>query len=224
MSQPVRVMPGDAPRSGGNSCLIGCLVTTVVGVVLAVVLVAVAFYAVGQLRDKLTSTTPVPLPATEYAPEEAERVRQQMAAFEAALKSETPVPAQIELTAHELNVLLQTDPRFSLLADKIYLDINDATLSARVSVPLDQFPGMQGRWLNGAAALDVDVVNNRFVVSIEQFTVQGATFPGQALSQFEGELNNGLNQDPDVRALAERIQDISVQDGRVRITLEGGQP
>lgn len=66
-------------------------------------------------------------------------------------------------------------------------------------------------------------MNDRLVVSVQRFMMHGKEFPVQMLSQLEGELNNNVNQSPEVRALAQRIQDIQVQDGRVRVTLKGGQ-
>lgn len=223
MGEPIRMMPGEAPRRSSNTCLIGCIGSIVAACVLMFVGVLVAVYAFGQLRDQLTSDAPEPLPEVQFTPEHARRVQQQVQALEAALQGNTQGPAGIELTGYDLNVLLHSDPRFYQMADKLYLDIVEDTLSAQVSVPLSMFPGMEGRWLNGAAAVDLNVVHDQFVLSIRQFNVHGVQFPPQALGQFEAEINKNLNQDPEIRALAARIGDIAVEKGRIRITFKGGQ-
>jgi hypothetical protein len=225
MGEPVRVLPGEpVKRSGGNTCLIGCIGSIIVVCVLVFILVLAVLYGVGQLRDRLTSETPEPLPEVVYTQEQAQQVQQRVRAFEAALETGSPTPMTLEMTAQELNVLLHTDPRFTEASGRLHLDIQEDNLIAQVSMPMDGVPGLDGRWLNGSAAVDLDVVNDRFVVSISAFNVHGLQFPREALSQVEGELNKNLNQDPEIRALAARIQDITVRDGRVFITLEGGQP
>lgn len=222
MGEPIRLMPGEVPRKS-NTCLIGCVVSVVAGVVVIVVLALLAAFFLGKVRDSLTSEAPEPIPQVEFSQEESQELQQRAAAFQEALKNPAAPAQTLDLSAHDINVLLRTNPSVSAFSNSVYVDIADDTLSALVSMPLDMIPGMTGRYLNGTATLDIDVVNDRLVVSVQRFMMHGKEFPVQMLSQLEGELNNNVNQSPEVRALAQRIQDIQVQDGRVRVTLKGGQ-
>ncbi|MBI3117237.1 MAG: hypothetical protein HYZ00_01025 [Candidatus Hydrogenedentes bacterium] len=217
--EPVRVLPGEKPRKS-NTCLVGCIGVVLVIMVFTFVAVFVGVYAFSQLREAFTSDAPAPVPQVQYTDQQAQEVQQRLQQFENAL--DAGAGATLELTPQDLNILLRSDPRSEFLANSVYLDIVDNALTAEVSMPLDMFPGMSGRYLNGSIGMDIDVVNDRLVVSLEKLTVRGREFPGQVLSQFEGELNKGLTEDAEVRKFAQKIESIAVENGQLRVTLKEG--
>jgi len=221
-------MPGQEKR-GVNACLVGCIGFIVIALAFTAVVIAGGYYLFGKTREAFTSPEPRELPAVEFTAAEAEAVLARAQAFEAAL-DDPDATAEIELTARDINVLLRSDPRLDVLADSVHVAIPEDTLIAAVSIPLDMVPGLGGRYLNGEAELGLAVENGRFDLSIKRLMVVGGDgdtedlhrpLMGAYLVEMETALNEELNTNPEARALAERVEEISVQDGRVRIRLKG---
>lgn len=94
-----------------------------------------------------SSIPPQPRPTTAAQPSGDVRARWQ--AFEKAGKRGEP--ANIELTANDINSLLASNPK---LSGKAFVSIANDSARVRVSVPLDKVFMMKGRYLNGEATVE----------------------------------------------------------------------
>lgn len=220
-AEPIRVLPGEPAKRRGT-CLIGCIGSVILVCVLLFAGVLAVIYGLGRLKDSFTSDQPVALPAVEFTPQQAAEVQQRVDAFKQAVEGRGTA-AVIELTAQDINVLLKSAPDAAMYADSIFVDIQDDALRAQVSLPLDFFPPMKGRYLNGSAKVDLDVLNDQFVLTVQEFGVHGVQFPVQVLAEIEGEFNSEINKSPEARQIAQKIESIAVENGRVRVTLKGAR-
>jgi len=146
----------------------GCL--TLVALLLFFIFACIggAFWGVQHLRTKYSDSDPIAMPEvlTSDAPASVDGT-----AIEAPSSAATPVPvreaearwkafekasdrlqqARIELTAGEINALLQ---RNESTRGKVFVRIENNIGYVRVSIPLKDVPLMKGRYLNGEATVE----------------------------------------------------------------------
>jgi hypothetical protein len=164
--------PANAPSSA-DGCLSGrsCLILIGLSTLLFAALTAGALWGIHYLRQRYSATERVALPtASESAPIEAapadesaplmprptppspERLRELQARWDtferAAVRAQK---ARIELTAAEINALIEGD---SQLRGKAFVAIENNIGRVRVSIPLDEFFMLGGRFLNGEATIE----------------------------------------------------------------------
>jgi hypothetical protein len=164
--------PANTPSSA-DGCLSGrsCLILIGLSTLLFAALTAGALWGIHYLRQRYSATERVALPsATESAPIEAapadqpaspmpraippspERLRELQARWDtferAAVRGQN---ARIELSAGEINALIEGD---SQLRGKAFVAIENNIGRVRVSIPLDEFFMLGGRFLNGEATIE----------------------------------------------------------------------
>ena len=162
--------PAAAPRSDG--CLgKGCLVLIPLSILLMLALAAGALWGIQHLRQTYSAPAPAELPKAAATPvasvalstEEAsplptvgassrDRLREiqtRWYAFERAAAQGQK--ARIEMSADEINALIEGDPQ---LRGKAFVSIVNNAGRVRVSIPLDQFFMLGGRFLNGEATIE----------------------------------------------------------------------
>src|SRR5262245_38104826 len=104
-NRPVEGMTEPQPKRRG--CFFwGCLSVGILMVLLLGTMVAGFFF----LRNRFTSPESKPVPVYQSKPGQYEEVKARLQKFEEAAKAERP--AQLELSADDLNTLLSSDPKF----------------------------------------------------------------------------------------------------------------
>jgi hypothetical protein len=212
-------MPESSPKQAGQrGCLFyGCLI----GCIFMLVVVVGGLFGLRHARkmfNNFTDTAPAALPASSLSPQRAQAVRERVDAFRDNVR--TGRAAQpLELTAEEINALIQTDPDLEPLKSKLHVVIEGNQLKARMSVPMDDL-GLslfRGRYLNGAADLDVVFSNGILRIIPTRVTVKDAALPQVYLETIRKQnLARGLNEGEGTAAL-QKLQTIRIENGRLII-------
>jgi hypothetical protein len=221
MSEPVSPAPvAPFPRKEGSmlkGCLIGCAVVLGGFVVLVGVVVFAAYnFASGVLED-FTATAPRSFPAVEVAQEQRDLLFGKVDMFANALEGKDAPLETLELSEEEINLLLREYPNGDNGLNWLQVDIVGDALRGEISLPLEDF-SLPGRYLNGSGELVVSLDGGQIQVFLNSLEVDGQSLPIQALSMLRGyNLALEANQDLQVRNALERIESITVRDGKLVI-------
>ena len=224
MSQPPLV-PNAPEKRKGRGCLIGCLVAVLLIIVLVAAVSFFLYKTAGSAVESFTDDTPVQLPVTNFPDEDVAALEDRVDIFGTALENEGEA-ATLELTADELNAMINNLVEEVPLGEWIHVTIEDDVLGGEVSVPLDKIfppgtPFIGGRYVNGAATFSVDIVNSRLQVFIESLEVKNTPVPREILNQLANEnLAKDFNNNPEYQPFLQRLEDITIEDGRLIITLK----
>jgi len=134
--------------------------------------------------------------------------------------SEAGASREIIFTERELNGLLAKNTD---LADKLVIDLSQDMASAKLLVPLDpDFPFLGGKTLKVSAGVELRYSGLNPVVSLRGISLWGVPIP----NAWMGNIKNvdlvgqfGANQGF-WKAFAEGVEDITVEEGRLKITLK----
>jgi hypothetical protein len=227
-----------------KGCLFwGCLTVIVIGVFGAALVGLAGFGLYSRLPQVVewaagyTETAPRPLPAAAAAPGQAEQLQRQLSAFRAAL--DEGKPAQLTLTADDMNILIASDKDLSPLKDKVHVWIRNEEVGADFSVPLDdlfnhfdkawldflKLQPLQGRYLNGSTALEANLKpNDSLIVRIRDIEVKGQRLPEPILAELRAKnLAEKAYEKPENAAAVRHLQRVAVADGRLVVESKGGQ-
>ncbi len=171
-----------------------------------------------EMAEEYTDTAPLELPGVEVSEHEAAAVLGRVAAFNTALEQDRQ-PATLKLTARDINILIHKHPDWTNMADKIYVTIEEDKVRGQTSIPLNEFGGMfEGRYLNGAAALRVDMLGGRLLVFVDSIDVGGKALPEQFMEGLRAKnLADDANMDPETMAVFQELDSITVKNGSVVI-------
>ena len=210
-----------------RSCFFCCL-----GLVIALAIVGTAAAAVGVyfwhaitevLRDELSSAEPLEVPATELAEAERDALYERLNAFQNAVEGGAG-PKELTLSQRELNYLLQHAQQFQELG-KLHATLKDGAIALEASLSLDTFPGaalfgLEGRYLNGNATLDVGIRNGRPAIFITEFSRPEGEIPGPMLQRLRTvNFADMLAQDPALRAAMDAAAEVEVSEEALRVRL-----
>ena len=161
-----------APPPSPDGCLgKSCLILIGLSTLLFLALTAGALWGIHYLRQRYSATESVALPTTDNstnvtpapaddtsapipriaapAPEQLRELQTRWDTFErAAVRGQK---ARIELSAADINALIEGD---SQLRGKAFVAIENNVGRVRVSIPLDEFFMLGGRFLNGEATIE----------------------------------------------------------------------
>src|SRR5262249_51245951 len=133
---------------------------------------------------------------------------------------ETDEARTLVLTADELNAYIQKNAEFR---GKFYATIADGKVRAQVSLPLDQLPGLKGRYLNGEGDLLLSGVAGEPVVKLRDLRVKGMPLPAQLRAGIEDINLAARHRDPDDAdsepkpIFARKLEKLEVKDGTLVI-------
>jgi len=202
-----------------HGCLYGCLIVAALMVLIAVVAIVALYGFVKQARDEFTNTAPIALPVVEAAPATREALAQRVETFKKALQNKLPAPPLV-LSEKDLNILIQHNPDWENIKDKVYISIHDNKIGGIVSIPLGVFgvPFLEGRYLNGSAEFSVFVRDGVLHVYLRSLEVKGKSLPEGALQALRAKnLADRAQNDVQVRGLLEAIENIEIKDGALII-------
>ena len=134
--------------------------------------------------------------------------------------SEVGAKREVSLTERELNSLLAKNTD---LARKLAIDLSDNLMSAKLLVPVDQdFPVLGGKTLRVTGGLEVAYENSKPIVVLRGVSIMGIPIPNAWLG---GMKNIDLVKEFSTsegfwKAFADGVEDIHVEDGRLKINLK----
>lgn len=210
-------------KSKTNSCIFyGCLTMVIVFIVLTVAAILGARYGIKKLVNTYTSPTMATLPAVNYTPDEYQTLTNRLESFRVESDTSTG-EVTLELSAQDINILIQTQEGIKDFKDHFYVEIDKDTISSQLSVPLDRLEigALKGRYLNGKAGLKVEVVNGRLDIRLDSLEVNGAPVGGSFMGQLKNEnLAKDVQMSPEEEKIMKRVEKLSVKDGKVIIKVK----
>lgn len=201
----------------------GCLVfTCLAATVFIVVLVGVYLgfrYAKGVV-NQLTDTHPTPLPSVHLPQAQMFQLHDRVDAFQDAVRDQEST-SPLELSADELNALIETDPAFAALKNHIYVSIDGSQLRAQVSFPAEDLglDALRGHYINASGVFDAALANDQLRITAESLTAKGKPVPRHVMRRIAAQnLAAKFNEDPRAAAGLKRIQSVEVKSGKLIIT------
>ncbi len=144
------------PRRSGLGCFArGCLVLLVFAIVLGIACFAGMFWGFQRhsaivhgiywlAKTHSIAEAPVPMPEFSASDTQIQNVRERWQDFEQ--KTRADQPAEIELTADDINTLIATNPD---VRGKVFVVIDGNQLRLQASVPFGELIGRRGYYFNG---------------------------------------------------------------------------
>ncbi|MCM2372288.1 hypothetical protein [Aporhodopirellula aestuarii] len=235
------------PQKKGLGCWVwGCL-GVVVFMLLAIVGIGFGtYYFITVQVAKYTDTQPAEIPVVEMEPEELTALESRIELFTNQVRgpadgvmddddasaaestdqdtttpvdvpAEQPQMRELVLTANELNALIASNPD---LRGRVFVEIADGRLFGKVSIPMDMFPGGDGRFFNADAEFDVSMQDGILVVRLTDASVKGERIPQQILEQFSREnLAKDAYSDPDNAEVLRKFESIEVKEDSIILRL-----
>ncbi len=210
------------PRQGHGCWFYGCI--TALGLLgLTVLGVYLGYrYVAGKIRQEVetyTDAAPKPLPVVEVPEDRRREILQRAEDFERAVTTFpeakdarflTDEQRTLVLTEDELNVLLEQTPD---LKGKFHVTIADDQIQAQVSLPLNDLPGLRGRYFNGEAHVFVWVDGGRPVVQFRNTRINGNRLAKPVRALIERlNLASGESDGAPPKPLAHPLEKIEVKD------------
>lgn len=211
------VPPLRRPKKSGAFpwLLFGCLGGIAAVIFLVVAAIVVGRMALSGIMDRFTDTEPMPLPQSEMPAEDFVALQERVNAFNADLEAGTATEP-LDLTADDINALIQNDPRWDDLKGKVFFTIEDDLITGDISMPIDALA--PGRYINGSSSFNVFLRDGMLYVHLDSLTVNGKTVPEEMMAGIRAEnLAKDYVRDPEVRESLDRFESIDVSDGVVRV-------
>jgi len=134
--------------------------------------------------------------------------------------SEEGASREIALSEREINALLATNTD---LARRLVIDLSDNLASAKLLVPLDpEFPVLGGQTLKVTAGAEMRFADGRPVIILKGVSIWGVPLPNAWLGNMKNiDLVQTFGEERGFwQAFAEGVEELEVQDGRLRIRLK----
>src|SRR6478672_7437978 len=172
------------PRRQGLGCFArGCLILLVFGIVLAIACFAGIYWGFQQHsaivhgiywlgKTHSIAEAPAPVPEFNASENQIQSVQERWQDFEQ--KTRAGQPAEIELTADDINALIATseDAR-----GKVFASIDGNQLRLQLSVPIGPFLGRPGYYFNGDVIIEPEGVQSPDGPRFGRITINGEQVP-----------------------------------------------
>lgn len=203
----------EVPASQGRGCFFwGCLVTAILFLVLLVGIPVALYFTAKHYVNKYTSDTAAEIAVVELPEEELEALKARFDTFNNALEAGEQ-PEDLELTAEEINALINENPDFK---ERAFVRIQDGQVGGDISIPTDQFPGGGGRFFNASADFDVSMEGGVLIVTLADATVNGTPLPQPFLDTMEQEnLAKDLYDDAETAEVLRKFESVEIKENRI---------
>lgn len=186
------------------------------GMVSMGVVTFMGYRLVQQQINKYTASAPRDLPSVEVTAEEATAIKNRVESFKKAIDDLEPEVEPLILTADEINALIANNPD---LKNRVYLQIKDGKVSADVSFPLDNFPGLRGRYFNGSVTIQPSLENGVLIVKATEASINGEPLPEDFMSAIRNEnLAKDLYKNVEFAKFLRRIERLEIEDDVIVLT------
>jgi hypothetical protein len=164
------------PQRGMGCFAKGCLILVIFFIVLAIAFVGGSYLAIRYLRREYFPRTHVQLSTSMATEQEQETVRARWDAFEKTARAGEP--ARIELTADDLNALIDSEPK---LRGKAHVSIDNNVGHLQVSIPLANVRWLRGHYVNAECTVQSAVGGRPDDARITRIVVNGRSVGEEVL-------------------------------------------
>lgn len=167
----------------------------------------------------LSDTQPMQLPSVHLSDRQMFQLHDRVNTFGDQIRDGETVPP-LELSADEVNALIETDPALAALKNHVYVAFDANRLKAQISFLAQDlgFEALRGRYVNASGLFDVALTNDELRITAEYLTIKGKPVSRQFMRQIEAQnLAAKFDQDPKVAAGLKKLQAIEVKDGKLVI-------
>ena len=216
----------DPEKSGkGKYIALGCLFASVLLIVGGFFAYRGIMKVVTDLAEEYTDLQPRTLPQVQVSESVAEATVARVDEFEEAVE-EGNATQPFYLTSEEINQLIYHHPRWKALAGRVYVTIENDRVKGEVSIPLDEISiplgevgeFLKDRYLNGSAVFNIILTGGRLLIFVDSVEVKGKPLPEELMQHLRSEnLAKEVENDEELRAFIEKLESITVEDGRLRI-------
>jgi len=177
------------PRRQGLGCFArGCLILLVFGIVLAIACLAGMYWGFQRHSAvvhgiywlaKTHSIAGAPVPVPEFNPSEnqIQSVRERWQDFEQ--KTRAGQPAEIELTADDINTLIVTNRD---IRGKVFVSIDGSQVRFQASIPFGELIGRRGYYFNGDITVEFKDAESLENPQLSRLIVNGEQVPSDLLN------------------------------------------
>jgi len=225
MSRPIPPPPAPPtmqdmePKQGRGCFFYGCLTAVILVILLVAIAAGTIYWAYNKLLS-FTSDKPMDIPTIEATVDEYNALAARIEAFKKTV--EEGKPAEIELSAGDINALIARDADWKQLKGKAYVKIEGDEVKADVSIPLGELPLLKGRYLNGTLGMNVSLKDNLLVVKPKTIIVKGKPVPKQVMDQLRQEnWAKDAYKDEDNMKIIEKFDSIEIKDGKIKVKCKG---
>ncbi len=208
----------------------GCGKAVGIGCLAVVLLIAVGGFVayrnisklVAVVTSEYTTDAPSQLPTVEAAEQDVSDLKARVGAFAKAVK-EGQGGQVLSLDSRDINLLIQNHPSWSTMSGKVYVTVEGDSIKGDASIPLDalgkMFASFKGRWLNGSATFRVEMAAGRLLVFMDSLSVRDKPVPDSFMAGLRAKnLAEEAAEKPESAALLEKLESVSVRDGKITIT------
>ncbi|QDV71132.1 hypothetical protein Poly24_48660 [Rosistilla carotiformis] len=215
---PYQSQPADSfdpPKSSGSCWLYGCLGSIALLSILVVCGGVGTYWFVNNQIQKYTSETAADLPVVEIGEERLAELESRVGGFKTAVEAES-TPPELILTADEINAMIAKQDD---LRGRVFVKIADGQVEGDVSIPV------AGRFFNGSATFDVNLVDGMLFVNLKAATIKGEPVPDMAIEAIGKEnLAKELNTDPDMAKFIKSLDSVRIEGDKIILSPKVAAP
>ena len=119
-----------------------------------------------------------------------------------------------------MNTLIAENPE---IAGKAYFQIDDNTITVKGGLPLDNFPGFSGRYLNGTYSFNVKFNEGKLEAYVESFLLDKKNISRKLKQDLledirQKDFSEDILRDEKVRRFMQNIKNFKVENDRIVIS------
>ncbi len=219
-------------RSKLGCLAMGCLSVVVAVIAGALMLYFGAKYALNYALNEFTDDRPTAFEESALSLEESVTLKSKFDNFRK--RADVNLPSEpLELGTDEINHLIETDPTFSTLKDKVRLKIVKNEVRGNISIPIDivrqiypdfpQMDALSGRYLNAEVTVNLWLRQGELQAYLKQMSVKGKPVPDNIMSKIQ---DRDLLKDDRIggqlRKQFNKLRDVKVENGKIILIGAGG--
>lgn len=204
------------PERNKRGCwFIGCSILFVVILGFSAIAAFVIYKGV-KTFDPYLATAPLAITPATVSDEEFQVLQARIAEF---TRVGPGAPSELALSAADWNALIARRPEWKEARGRAEVMIEGDALSVQSSIPLDAFPGMDGKFMNGRVFLEPAIADSRLRLPVRQIDVSTKPMLPEAQKSFgtglQGVFEDLLAEDPILKPVVAKARSVSVRDGAV---------
>lgn len=214
-SQP----PPQAPKQQRGCWFYGCLTLAVLALLGAIATWIAARYVIKTASgwvEGYTSTNRIPIESVSISQSDLKSLQDRVASFSQTLDGQKG-SRDLVLSADEINALIQRDPQYKEIKNKLYVMLDSDQIKGKLSMPLDDL-GFKGRYLNGIATIKVMLSDGVLNINLKDVQVGDKPLPPAMLSELRKyNFAQNVQNDPEAQRSLHKFESIQVKDSKLII-------
>lgn len=199
----------------------GCLLVVVIVLIASILMVRGCTRTVMRWSVEYTETTPIVFQPPSGTDAEIERALEKANQLVTSLRSRV-VPAPVDLSADELNLIVYYHPAAEKIAEHLRFAIRDDRLVLMSSLPMDKMAeagmiNVAGRYFNSEVTLDVSVVAGELMLYVHDVLIRGEKLPEPLIKSLSQENLGKEKSRPEISEMLSLIRNAYIKQGAVHI-------